>query len=254
MRLFILAGGLGTRLREETEYKPKPMIEIGGRPILWHIMKIYSSQGVNDFVVALGYKGDVIREYFRDFEMRGRDIEFDLGKKTSRFTGSSISEDWRVVLAETGPETMTGGRLFKAAKYLSSETFMCTYGDGLADIDIAKLLAFHRSHGKIATVTAASPISRFGKLDISDSGLVKSFSEKPKQDSWVNAGFFVFEPAIFDYLNSNSILEREPLEKLVDEGELVAYKHQGFWQPMDTLREAEMLNEAWKEGAPWKIW
>lgn len=254
MRLLILAGGLGTRLREETEYKPKPMIEIGGRPILWHIMKIYASQGVNDFVVALGYKGDVIREYFRNFEMQGRDIEFDLAKKTTRIHNKLDSENWKVSLVETGPLTMTGGRLSKCSTYLNSETFMCTYGDGLANVDIQELLAFHRSHGKIATVTAASPVSRFGRLEIDESGFVKSFVEKPIGESWVNAGFFVFEPAIFDYLSPDSILEREPLENLVREGQLVAYKHTGFWQPMDTLREAEMLNEAWEEGAPWKTW
>lgn len=254
MRLLILAGGLGTRLREETEYKPKPMVEIGGHPILWHIMKIFSTQGVNDFVVALGYKGDVIREYFRDFEMRGRDIEFDLATKTSLIRDGSGFEDWKVTLVETGPQTMTGGRLFNCTNYLDSGTFMCTYGDGLANVNIEALLAFHRSHGKIATVTAASPISRFGKLEIADSGLVKSFVEKPKQESWVNAGFFVFEPEIFNYLNPDSILERDPLEKLASEGELFAYKHEGYWQPMDTLREAEMLNETWKNGAPWKTW
>lgn len=254
MRLLILAGGLGTRLREETEYKPKPMVDIGGRPILWHIMKIYASQGVEDFVVALGYKGDVIREYFRDFEMRGHDIEFDLANKSTRIRNSSNSENWKVALVETGPLTMTGGRLFKCASYLNDATFMCTYGDGLADVNIEELLAFHRNHGKIATVTAASPVSRFGKLEIDESGVVKSFIEKPKQESWVNAGFFVFEPSIFEYLGADSILEREPLEKLAKDGQLVAYKHKGYWQPMDTLREAEMLNEAWKEGAPWKTW
>ena len=254
MRLLILAGGLGTRLREETEYKPKPMVEIGGHPILWHLMKIYASQGINDFVVALGYKGDVIREYFRDFEIRGQDIEFDLENKTFEIKSSSYAEDWKVTLVETGPLTMTGGRLFRSRSYLNKETFMCAYGDGLADINISKLLEFHRSHGKIATVTASAPVSRFGKLEITESGSVTSFIEKPKQDSWVNAGFFVFEPAIFEYLNEDSILEREPLEKLVGDGQLVAYKHEGFWQPMDTLREAEILNEVWNEGAPWKIW
>jgi len=254
MQLFILAGGLGTRLREETEYKPKPMVEIGGHPILWHLMKIYASQGVKDFIVALGYKGDVIREYFRDFEMRGQDIEFNLANKTTEIKSNSNVEDWKVTLVETGPLTMTGGRLFRSLSYLSNETFMCTYGDGLANINISELLAFHRSHGKIATVTAAAPVSRFGKLEISDSGAVTSFVEKPEQDSWVNAGFFVFEPSIFDYLKPDSILEREPLERLVKDGQLVAYKHKGFWQPMDTLREAELLNEIWDEGAPWKIW
>lgn len=254
MRLLILAGGLGTRLREETEYKPKPMVEIGGHPILWHLMKIYASQGVKDFIVALGYKGDVIREYFRDFEMRGQDIEFNLATKTTEIRSNSNTEDWKVTLVETGPLTMTGGRLFRSLSYLGNETFMCTYGDGLANINISELLAFHRGHGKIATVTAAAPASRFGKLEIADSGAVTSFVEKPEQNSWINAGFFVFEPSIFDYLTPESILEREPLERLVKDGELVAYKHKGFWQPMDTLREAELLNELWDKGAPWKIW
>ena len=254
MKLLILAGGLGTRLREETEYKPKPMVEVGGHPIIWHLMKIYGCQGIEDFVIALGYKGEVIKSYFRDFELRENDVQFDLEAKSATVLNLSQAEKWKVTLAETGPYTMTGGRILKSRTYLDGQTFMCAYGDGLADIDIQALLAFHKSHGKIATVTAATPTSRFGMLEIASNGLVESFAEKPIQKNWVNAGFFVFEPEIFDFLTEDTVLEREPLENLVKAGQLMAYRHEGYWQPMDTLREAEILNEAWRENAPWKVW
>jgi glucose-1-phosphate cytidylyltransferase len=256
MKVALLAGGLGTRLREETEFRPKPMVPIGGKPILWHIMKTYANFNHNDFIVCTGYRGDVIRQYFRDFETMNLDFTIKIGAQ-SIFTMHGALEEagWSVTVADTGAETMTGGRLFRIRNYLGSETFMCTYGDGVADVNIRELLAFHKSHGKVATMTVVRPVSRFGVVDISENGDVGHFREKPQADGWVNAGFFIFESKVFDYLDENSILENEPLTNLARDNQLVAYRHEGFWQPMDTYRETLMLNEMWAQGsAPWKVW
>jgi glucose-1-phosphate cytidylyltransferase len=256
MKVVLLAGGLGTRLREETEFRPKPMVPIGRNPILWHIMKNFSHFGLNEFVICAGYKGDVIRQYFLDFERMNRDFTVRIGSNSKNIYHDDLEESgWSVTVAETGSSTMTGGRLHKVQKYIGNETFICTYGDGLANVDITELVEFHKSHGKIATVTAVRPVSRFGVLDVKNNLEVKKFSEKPQADGWVNAGFFVFNPEIFDYLNSNSILEESPLTTLAAEGELFAFKHDGFWQPMDTFRELGLLNELWESNkAPWKVW
>jgi glucose-1-phosphate cytidylyltransferase len=256
IQTLILAGGLGTRLREETEFKPKPMVEVGGRPILWHIMKNLSMQGVNDFSVATGYKGDVIKDYFLNYHARNNDITIDLGKQSS-FTQHGLHDEsnWRVTIAGTGETTMTGGRVFRTMKYLQGERFLCTYGDGLADIDLKELIDFHVSHGKLATVTTVKPLSRFGVMEVDDKGIVTQFREKPVMDGWVNAGFFVFESEIFEYLDEECVLEAEPLAKLAADGQLAAYRHNGFWQPMDTFRESNFLNELWNSNsAPWKNW
>jgi len=256
MKSVILAGGLGTRLREETEFRPKPMVPIGGKPILWHIMKTFSHHGHQDFVVCTGYRGDYIRQYFHEFEAMNSDFTVKIGSKERIRTHGSLEESgWEVTVADTGAETMTGGRVFRVRDYVGKETFMCTYGDGLADVNIQELLKFHKSHGKLATVTAVRPVSRFGVLEMDEQGNVESFQEKPQSAGWINAGYFVFEPEIFEYLEDNSILEREPMANLARDGQLVAYKHDGFFQPMDTYREMSMLNEMWDKGqAPWKVW
>lgn len=255
MKVVILAGGLGSRLTEETEARPKPMVEIGGRPILWHIMKIYAHHGFKEFIIALGYKGDVIKRYFLDlYKLSGSlQIDFSTGK-VDRETESP--EDWRVQLAETGLETQTGGRLKRVKPYVHDATFMLTYGDGVSDVDLPALLRFHRSHGRIATVTAARPPARFGAL-VFDGDRVTSFTEKPQiGEGWINGGFFVFEPGIFDYLEGDQTnLEAEALPRLARDGQLVAYRHEGFWQCMDTLREKRLLENLWQnEQAPWKDW
>jgi glucose-1-phosphate cytidylyltransferase len=256
MKAVILAGGLGTRLREETEFKPKPMVEIGDKPILWHLMKSISFYDIRDFVVCLGYKGEQIREYFLNYHASLNDVTVSTNLGISTISNETVDiEDWDVTLANTGKDTHTGGRIYRARKYINNETFLCTYGDGLGDIDIAELEKFHKKHGKIATVTAVHPPSRFGGLNISDSGKVDQFREKPKESSWVSGGFFIFEPEIFDFLGQDSVLEKKPLETLSDSGELFAYKHEGFWQPMDTIRETEELNRLWNtDSAPWKNW
>lgn len=256
MKAVILAGGLGTRLREETEFKPKPMVEIGDKPILWHLMKSISQYDIREFVICLGYKGEQIREYFLNYHASQNDVRISTLVGTSTLSSENYDvEDWEVVLSNTGKLTQTGGRIFKSRSYLEKETFLCTYGDGLGDIDIAELVRFHKSHGKIATVTAVHPPSRFGGLDVSDLGRVETFEEKPKELSWVSGGFFVFEPAIFDFLDEESTLEKTPLETLASLGELYAYKHEGFWQPMDTIRETAELNKLWEtDSAPWKNW
>lgn len=255
MIAVILAGGLGTRISEESHLKPKPMIEIGGKPILWHIMKIYSHYGINDFVVCLGYRGYVIKEYFANYFLHMSDVTFDMAQNRMEVHQNS-AEPWRVTLVDTGPDTLTGGRLKRVRDYLGTETFCFTYGDGVADIDIAAQLACHRKHGKLATVTAIQPPGRYGALDI-HGGQVTSFQEKPAGDgAWVNGGFFVLDPRVIDYIDGDqSSWEAEPLLRLASEGELMSYQHRGFWQPMDTMRDKNQLEELWQSGrAPWKIW
>lgn len=255
MKAVILAGGLGTRLSEETIVKPKPMVEIGGKPILWHIMKSYSAHGVNDFIVCLGYKGYVIKEYFANYFMHMSDVTFDMENNRMEVHQAS-AEPWRVTLIDTGDNTMTGGRLKRVAAYVGQDDFCFTYGDGVADVDIGKLIEFHRSQGTLATVTSVQPPGRFGSLNIKD-GKITTFKEKPEGDGgWVNGGFFVLSPRVIDYIDDDSTTwERSPLEKLASEGQLSAYKHEGFWQPMDTLRDKVMLEELWASGkTPWKVW
>ena len=255
MQVIILAGGLGTRLREETEYRPKPMVEIGGLPIIWHIMKNFEHFGVRDFVVAAGYRGDVIRDYFLSFRARSQDFTVDLqsGKVEHHGTGADDLA-WRVTVADTGRDTLTGGRVKRACRYVEGR-FMVTYGDGLADVDIGRLVEFHEAHRRLATVTTTRPTSRFGVLDVDASGVVERFREKPQTDGHVNAGFFVFEPEVLEYLSDDCVLEQEPLERLAADRQLVAFQHTGFWQPMDTYREFKMLNDLWDSGqAPWKLW
>ncbi len=256
MKVVILAGGLGTRLREETEYKPKPMVEIGGRPILWHIMKLYAAYHFTDFVICLGYKGDVIRDYFLNYEIRNRDFTVTLGTHKLEIHNHHSENGWRVTLAETGIHTQTGGRLKRVGAYLDDGTFMMTYGDGVGNIDIARLLAFHKRQHKLATVTAVRPSSRFGELSIADD-TVTAFREKPQvEGGWINGGFFVFEPAVLDYIDTDSDkLEEHALEQLAAARELAVYQHTGFWQCMDTYREMSLLNDMWSSGeAPWKVW
>jgi glucose-1-phosphate cytidylyltransferase len=254
MKIVILCGGLGTRLSEETQIKPKPMVEIGGRPILWHIMKIYERHNFSDFVLALGYKGEVIKDYFLNYHARQSDLAVHLKSGQVDFTNPT-AEDWRLSLIDTGASTMTGGRLLRLKPHLQSGgTFMLTYGDGVSNLDITELLAFHRSHGRLATVTAVRPPVRFGDLQI-ESNLVTQFQEKPQAgEGWINGGFFVFEPEVLDFIsNDTTVLEREPLEKLAQRGDLMAYQHTGYWQSMDTLREKQALEELWANGkAPWK--
>jgi glucose-1-phosphate cytidylyltransferase len=253
---LLLAGGLGTRLREETEFRPKPMVEVGGKPILWHIMKNLACQGVTEFCVATGYKSEIIKDYFLNYHVRNNDVTVNLGNSMSTIHHSLHDEsNWKVTITNTGDLTMTGGRVYKSLNYLSGDRFLCTYGDGLADIDLEQLLEFHLSHGKKATVTTVRPLSRFGVMDVDSGGLVTNFREKPIMDGWVNAGFFIFESSIAEYLDPECVLEQEPLVKLAADGELAAYRHEGFWQPMDTLRESIFLNEMWAKGeAPWKNW
>jgi len=256
MKVVILAGGLGTRLREETEFRPKPLVEIGGRAIIWHIMKMYSHHGFKDFVVCLGYRGTQIKEYFLNYDAMNADFTITLGSRSHiEFHGAHDAEDMHVTLADTDADTGTGGRVKRVARYLGGETFMVTYGDGVSDINLDELLAFHRSHGRLATVTAVRPPSRFGQLALAEDGTVLEFREKPVLDDWISAGFFVFEPQALEYMDDVSPLERGPLERLANDRQLVAYHHHGFWQAMDTYRESQMLNELWNSGAPpWKTW
>jgi len=254
MKTVLLCGGLGTRISEETQLKPKPMVEIAGRPILWHIMKIYERFGFNDFVLALGYKSEVIKDYFLNYHARLSDLTVEL-KSGSVGYSNPTAEDWNISLIDTGQNTMTGGRLLRLKSTLeSSGTFMVTYGDGVCDVDVSELIAFHRSHGRLATVTAVRPPVRFGELSIENNS-VRSFQEKPQAgEGWINGGFFVFEPPVLDYISDDGVmLEREPLEKLAEQGELMAYKHAGYWQCMDTLRDKTTLEELWLSGnAPWR--
>ena len=256
MKVAILAGGFGTRLSEETDIKPKPMVGIGGKPIRWHIMKHYSHYGHNEFIILLGYKGYYIKEYFANYFLHQSDITIDIKNNKMEIHNNS-SEPWKVTLVDTGLETMTGGRVKRAEKFLKDETFLLTYGDGVSDVDLDKLVSFHKKNGKSMTITSVQPEGRFGALDL-EGDLIKRFAEKPKGDgSWINGGFFVCEPKIFDYITEgdSTILERTPLEKLANDRELVAYKHDGFWKPMDTLRDKVQLEQLWSEGkAPWKVW
>lgn len=257
MKVVILCGGLGTRLREETEFRPKPMVEVGGRPILWHIMKTYAHYGLQEFVLCLGYRGNVIKEYFLNYEAMNNDFTIALGNTQSiEPHGAHSEQEFRVTLVDTGPDTMTGGRVKRIQRFIDEDTFMVTYGDGLADINPRKLLDFHRSHGRLATVTAVHPVSRFGVIDVSPDGRVQSFVEKPQVEGWISAGFFVFQRGVFDYLGSDScIMEREPMARLAADGQLMAYRHEGFFVAMDTYREYEALNKMWNSGqVPWKVW
>lgn len=257
MKAVILAGGLGTRLSEETTLKPKPMVEIGGRPILWHIMKIFSAYGVNDFVICCGYKGYVIKEYFANYLLHNSNVTVDLANDKLEIQRND-AEPWRVSLVDTGDESGTGGRLLRIKDYLSDETFFMTYGDGVADVNLDQLLAFHKAQGRIATLTAVQPPGRFGAFKLSDDATtIENFREKPKGDgAWVNGGFFALEPAVLDYVEHERIFwEAEPLSRLSEDKQLSAFKHHGFWYAMDNLHDRNVLNEMWKSGqAPWKIW
>ena len=257
MKVVILCGGLGTRLREETEFRPKPLVDVGGHPILWHIMKLYAHHGFRDFVLCLGYRGNMIKEYFLNYEAMNNDFTICLGRESRiEYNDNHQEQDFRITLADTGLETMTGGRLQRARKYVPDDCFMVTYGDGVSDVDIRRLVEFHKSHGKLATVTTFRPISRFGILDIDSENRVQNFIEKPKSDAWASAGYFVFQRQVFDYLDGDQcILEHEPLERLAAERQLVAYNHNGSFFAMDTYREFQILNDLWKSGqAPWKVW
>lgn len=255
MKVIILAGGQGTRLAEETATIPKPMVEIGGKPIIWHIMKIYATHGFNDFIVACGYKGEIIKEYFNSYFIRNSDYFVDL-KNGELDIIDSNEIDWRIGLIDTGPETQTGGRILRLKRWVADDTFLVTYGDGLGNVDVRSLLEFHRAHGLLATITAVRPPARFGGL-VLDEDRVVEFSEKPQTgEGWINGGFFVFDRGVLGYLrDDNTILERDPLEQLAADGQLMAFRHTGFWQPMDTLREKQVLESLWESGeAPWKVW
>jgi glucose-1-phosphate cytidylyltransferase len=258
MKVLLLAGGFGTRLSEETDIRPKPMVEICGKPILWHIMNIYSQYGFNDFVILLGYKGYYIKEYFANYFLHQSDVTIDLSNGKME-VHNNTSEPWKVTLLDTGLNSMTGGRIKRAQEFVGNEPFMLTYGDGVADINIDELVKFHKSHGKAMTMTSAQPDGRFGALNINkETNQVIEFKEKPKGDgSWINAGFFVCEPKVFDYITDgdSTVFEQEPLKNLARDGEIYTYKHNGFWMPMDTLRDKNKLNEMCKQGnAPWMIW
>jgi glucose-1-phosphate cytidylyltransferase len=257
VKAVILAGGLGTRISEETHLKPKPMIEIGGKPILWHVMKIYSAYGVNDFIICCGYKGYLIKEYFANYFLHTSDVTFDIAENRME-VHQRYAEPWRVTLVDTGEETMTGGRLKRVASYVAQEERFCmTYGDGVSNVDIKATLAFHRNHGKLATLVAARPPGRFGALDMTPAGVVRHFKEKPSGDGgMINGGFFVLSPKVLSLIpGDRTIWEREPMEALAAQGELVGFAHEGFWQPMDTLRDKTHLEELWASGeAPWKVW
>lgn len=257
MKVVILAGGLGTRISEESHLKPKPMIEVGDAPILWHIMKYYSSFGFDEFIICCGYKGYVIKEYFADYYLHRSDITFDFSNNNQMIVHNNVAEPWKVTLVDTGYATMTGGRLKRVQKYVGDETFMMTYGDGVSDVDLNELLEFHKTHGKAATITAIQPGGRFGVLDIDENQGVRQFSEKAKEDGgWINAGFMVLEPEVFNYIKGDeTFFEREPLENLALDGKLAAYKHYGFWKCMDTLRDKEALDFLWNsKQAAWKRW
>ncbi len=255
MKAVILAGGLGTRISEETTTRPKPMVELGGRPVLWHIMKTYSTYGIDDFIVCCGYKGYVIKEFFANYAMHASDVTFDMRERSMRVHSCTV-EPWKVTLVDTGDDTMTGGRLLRVKPYLNDEPFCFTYGDGLSDVDVRAVIAHHDASGALATMTTVQPPGRFGAVRLDDQKIV-SFDEKPEGDgAWVNGGYFVLSPGVFDYIeNDQTVWEREPLERLAADGKLSAFVHRGFWQPMDTLRDKTMLEESWSGGrAPWKVW
>jgi glucose-1-phosphate cytidylyltransferase len=257
MKVVVLCGGLGTRLREETEFRPKPLVEVGGRPILWHIMKIYAHSGFRDFVLCLGYRGNMIKDYFLNYEAMNNDFTICLGRQSQiRYNGLHDEQGFQVTLAETGLETMTGGRLQRVKKYIDGDTFMLTYGDGVADIDLKRLLEFHQAHGKLVTITTVTPTSRFGIVEMDRDGQVLKFLEKPRTSTFASAGFFIMQRGVFDYLTGDScILEREPMQRLAADGQLMAYQHNGSFYAMDTYREYELLNQLWaKDQAPWKVW
>lgn len=256
MKAVLLAGGLGTRLREETEIRPKPMVEVGGKPILWHIMKNLSSQGIKDFVVLTGYKATMIKEYFLNYEVLSNDLTLTLGDRSSlQIHGVHDEKDWTVTVAFTGEDTNTGGRVLEASQYFANDHFFLTYGDGLADVNLTELIAAHSQSKALATITTVQPMSRFGVLDIDSKGSVSEFREKPRLDGWINIGFMIMEPGAMDYFTDNCILEEGPLASLAKAGQLSAFRHEGFWQPMDTYRESKLLNDLWASGnAPWKIW
>jgi glucose-1-phosphate cytidylyltransferase len=258
MKVAILAGGVGSRISEETEVKPKPMVEIGGKPILWHIMKHYAHYGHTDFTIALGYKGEVIKRYMVDYASLQSDLVVGLANGHVERNGNGNHaeiDDWTVRLIDTGQETATGGRIKRLAPTIGNETFMCTWGDGVSNVDLDNLLDFHRSHGKLATMTAVRPPARFGHLEL-DGDAITNFDEKPQiGEGWINGAFFVLEPEVFDYVRGDDVMwEREPLERLAREGQLMAFKHESFWQCMDTLRDKKLLEELWKNGAPWRTW
>jgi glucose-1-phosphate cytidylyltransferase len=257
MKVVLLAGGLGTRLSEETSLRPKPMVEIGGMPILWHIMKIYSYYGFNDFVICLGYKGYIVKEYFANYFLHKSDVTIDLSDNSIKVHDSQ-AEPWKITLVDTGNDSMTGGRIKRIKPYIDNETFMLTYGDGVGNVNIANLVKFHKEHGKLCTVTSVQPSGRFGVLNIDEHDSVNSFFEKPKGDgSWINGGYFVCEPQIFDYIKEGdkTIWEKAPMEEIAHDGQMNAFKHEGFWRPMDTLKDKNDLNEMWdNNAAPWKIW
>jgi glucose-1-phosphate cytidylyltransferase len=257
MKVVLLAGGFGTRISEESQFKPKPMIEIGGMPILWHIMKLYSYYGFNEFVICAGYKQHVIKEWFADYFLHTSDITFDFTKDDAIIVHNKHAEQWRVTVVDTGLNTMTGGRLKRVKEFIGEESFFMTYGDGVSNVDIPATLEYHRGHGKLATMTAIKPDSRFGVLDLTEANGVRAFREKNELDSgWINAGFMVLDPKVLDYVTDDTIMfEREPLEQIAEEGQLMCYKHEGFWQCMDTFRDKERLERLWIDGkAPWKVW
>lgn len=256
MKAVVLAGGLGTRISEETSFKPKPMVEIGGRPILWHILKIFSAHGINEFVICCGYKGYVIKEYFANYFLHMSDVTFHM-KLNSMEVHHQKAEPWQVTLVDTGEATMTGGRLKRVREYLDDASFCFTYGDGVADVDVTTLIKHHRNHGRLATVTSVQPPGRFGSLQIGSDAVVEGFQEKPQSDGgWINGGFFVLEPEVIDRIEGDSTTwEQDPLRRLAADGQLTAYHHKGFWQPMDTLRDRVYLEELWSQDkAPWKVW
>lgn len=258
MKVVILAGGFGTRISEESHSKPKPMIQIGEKPILWHIMKLYSRYGYNDFIICLGYMSHVVKDYFSNYFLYNSDVTFDFRDGNKSVIHQHSTEPWKVTLVETGLNTMTGGRIKRIQPYIGDETFMLTYGDGIGDINISELVKYHRSHRKLATLTATQPNGRFGSLVLSPDSIVKNFQEKKKgDDGWINSGFFVLEPQVFQYLKNGdqTVFEKEPLEELSNDRQLAAYRHSNFWHSMDTLRDKMYLEELWKSGkAPWKIW
>ncbi len=257
MKVVLLAGGFGTRISEESYLKPKPMIEIGEKPIIWHIMKAYSHYGFSDFIICLGYKAYVMKEYFANYFLHQSDVTFDFRNGNKTVIHQNFAEPWTVTLVETGLETMTGGRVKRIRKFLDNEPFLLTYGDGLSDINLKHLVDFHKGHGRIATVTSTQPTGRFGALDLAEDNRILRFQEKPKGDNaWINAGFFVMQPEVFDFIEGDqTVLEKEPLESLARESQLMAYKHTGFWQPMDSLRDKNQLEDLWRSRkAPWKIW